>query len=307
MVSVSVVIPSCNRHEEVVRAVESALNQTSPCLEVIVSNDGPDPEKARLISSLSDDRVRFVESPRRQSASATRNYGIQCSRGAWIALLDDDDIWLPNKLEAQFEALQRSGFREAILAGPEVVYQNGKRAFVRPKSTVPFGTPVDEVLFCRWGGVNTSTLVAPTWVFKKYQFDESQKQHEDWSWMLHAGQELELIMTDAEICERHLTPGEGLSEPGGYLYSKQWFLQHESLMSPAAKAGYICNSLSRRAAYDRRLCALPWILSELRRISGINAENVFRLLLPWVLPTKIRGFLRRFPRVLKVIGVSASY
>lgn len=286
--SVSVVIPSYQRHEAVIRAVKSALEQTLMPLEVIVSNDGPDPEKARFLAKLGDDRVRFVEAPRRKSASATRNYGIRQANGDWIALLDDDDTWLPGKLEAQFAALKRSGQSEAILAGVEVVYAEGKRSHVRPARDVPWHTPVDEVLFCGFGGAHTSTLMAPKWAFEKYPFDEGQERHEDWSWMLHAGKDLELVMAPEEVCERHLAPGEGLSRPGGYAYSRQWYEQHKALMSPKARASFVSNILSRKAAHDRKIGALPWLTGELRRNAGLRGRNVVRLATPWLLPSRMR-------------------
>ncbi len=290
--SVSVVIPSYQRHEAVVRAVKSALDQTLPPIEVIVSNDGPDSGKARLLAELGDDRVRFFEAPQRKSASATRNYGIRQAKGEWIALLDDDDIWLPGKLEAQFAALRRSGLSEAILAGVEVVHARGRRDHVRPARSVPLHTPVDEVLFCGYGGAPTSTLLAPKWAFTKYPFDEQQERHEDWSWMLKAGKELELVMTPEETCERYLTQGDGLSRPGGYAFSRQWYEQHKALMSAKARASFVSGILSRKAAYDKKIRALPWLIGELSKNTDLPDKNVIRLATPWLVPNRARQAIK---------------
>ncbi|WP_018947758.1 glycosyltransferase family 2 protein [Thioalkalivibrio sp. AKL17] len=292
MSRVSVVIPSHERHEEVLRAVRSALAQTLAPVEVIVSNDGPDAEKSRLLAELGDERVRFVEAPRRGSASATRNFGVQQARGDWIALLDDDDVWLPGKLEAQFAALERSGLEEAILAGVEVVYADGERSHVRPSGVVPSGVPVSEVLFCGYGGANTSTLMAPRWAFEKYPFDEEQERHEDWSWMLEAGQELGLVVAPEEVCERHLAPGEGLSRPGGYPFSRGWYDGHKALMTPRARAAFVANILSRKAAHDRKLGALTWIVAEVARQRGFSRTNLVRLVTPWLVPARVRKAIK---------------
>jgi glycosyltransferase involved in cell wall biosynthesis len=291
-ITTSVVVPSFRRHQEVLRAVKSALNQTVPPLEVIVANDGPDADKARLLAELGDGRVRYVEAPRRGNASATRNFGVRHARGDWIALLDDDDIWLPGKLEAQFAALKRSRLSQAILAGVEVVYAQGKRCHVRPARSVPLHTPVDELLFCGYGGAHTSTLMAPKWAFEKYPFDEEQERHEDWSWMLHAGQELELVMAPEETCERYLTPSEGLSRPGGYAFSRQWYAQHKALMSARVRASFVSNILSRKAAYDRKISALPWLLGELGRNAGLHGRSVARLATPWLVPARARQAIK---------------
>lgn len=289
---VSVVVPSFQRYELVVRAVKSALAQTLPPLEVIVSNDGPDPEKGRLLGQLEDDRVRFVEAPPRRNPSATRNFGLQQAFGDWVALLDDDDIWLPCKLEAQFSALERSDLVEAIMAGVEVVYADGERKHVRPSGAVPAGVPVSEVLFCGYGGANTSTLIAPRWAFEKYPFDEGQERHEDWSWMLEAGQELEVVVAPEEVCERYLAPGEGLSRPGGYPFSRGWYDGHKELMTPRARAVFVANILSRKAAYDRRLGALPWMVGELTRERGFSRRNLVRLVTPWLVSARARKAIK---------------
>lgn len=289
---VSVVIPSFGRHEEVLRAVRSALAQTLAPVEVIVSNDGPDAEKGRLLAELGDERVRFVEAPRRRNASATRNFGVEQARGDWIALLDDDDVWLPGKLEAQFAALERSALEEAILAGVEVVYADGKRSHVRPSGAVPSGVPVSEVLFCGYGGANTSTLMAPRWAFEKYPFAEDQERHEDWSWMLQAAQDLPLVVTPEEVCERHLAPGEGLSRPGGYAFSRGWYDGHQEFMTPRARAAFVANILSRKAAHDRNPGALQWIVAEMARHRGFNGRNLVRLVTPWLVPSRARKAIK---------------
>lgn len=289
---ISVVIPSWQRHKEVVRAVRTAVTQSIPPLEVIVANDGRDSEKGCLLAELRDDRIRYVEAPRRGNASATRNFGVQQARGDWIALLDDDDVWLPHKLEAQFAALERSGLDEAILAGVEVIYANGGRCHARPAGAVPAGVPVSEMLFCGYGGANTSTLMAPRWAFEKYPFDEQQERHEDWGWMLQAAQELRLVVAPEEVCERHLTPGEGLSRPGGYPFSRGWYDGHKELMTPRARGAFVANILSRKAAHDRKLGALPWIVAEMARQRGFNGRNLVRLFTPWLIPARARKVIK---------------
>src|SRR5579871_5746785 len=102
---VSVVIPTRNRPEAVVRAVESALAQTVRDLEVTVVIDGPNEATALALARLQerDTRLHVIELERNVGACAARNRGIEASKGRWIALLDDDDEWLQNKLEKQLE------------------------------------------------------------------------------------------------------------------------------------------------------------------------------------------------------------
>ena len=100
--TVSVVIPSYNYGRFVTEAVESALRQTWPPLEVIVVDDGStDDTRSRLAPF--HDRVRYVHQENR-GLSAARNTGIRHAVGEWVALLDADDLWHPRKTELQLGA-----------------------------------------------------------------------------------------------------------------------------------------------------------------------------------------------------------
>lgn len=97
----SVIIPAYNAVTHLDRALDSALAQTMPDLEVIVVDDASTDatsDKARR-SAVRDIRVRLLENDRNRGVSASRNRGIGASQGEWIALLDADDAWLPQRLE----------------------------------------------------------------------------------------------------------------------------------------------------------------------------------------------------------------
>ncbi|MBT2969563.1 MAG: glycosyl transferase [gamma proteobacterium symbiont of Ctena orbiculata] len=101
--SVSVVIPTHNRAHTLPRALDSVLAQSHQPLEIIVVDDGSDDETAELM----EDHYGCCDYLRQanQGVSSARNLGIEKARGEWIALLDSDDRWLPNKLQLQLEAL----------------------------------------------------------------------------------------------------------------------------------------------------------------------------------------------------------
>jgi len=109
---VSVVIPTFNRTQVTIAAVESVLAQTYPHLEVIVVDDGSTDGSADVIEQFvrqktsERQQILFVRQPN-QGASVARNTGIENSRGEYIAFLDSDDLWTPEKLEWQFKALDR--------------------------------------------------------------------------------------------------------------------------------------------------------------------------------------------------------
>jgi glycosyltransferase involved in cell wall biosynthesis len=103
---VSVVIPTYNRAEKVVKAIESALAQSVTDNEVIVIDDGSSDNTGRVLGEKFCDRIRYHAQPN-QGASIARNRGIELARGEWIAFLDSDDMWEKDKLEWQLRALEK--------------------------------------------------------------------------------------------------------------------------------------------------------------------------------------------------------
>ena len=111
-VKVSVIIPTYNRASEIGKAVRSVINQTLKEIEVIVVDDNPPESQARkdtraVIDQLkkADSRLIYIEHPRNLNGSVARNSGLKVAKGEVIAFLDDDDCYLPEKLEKQFELL----------------------------------------------------------------------------------------------------------------------------------------------------------------------------------------------------------
>jgi teichuronic acid biosynthesis glycosyltransferase TuaG len=107
--SVSVIIPTWNRARTLVAAVESALAQTLPPLEVLVCDDGSADNSQALIEAMGNSRVKWIAGARAGRPALPRNRGIALARGEWLAFLDSDDTWLPQKLAKQAEVLQASG------------------------------------------------------------------------------------------------------------------------------------------------------------------------------------------------------
>ncbi len=99
--SISVVIPTYNRGDMLLRAVQSALDQTYPVSEIFVCDDGSTDNSKQIISSLAHPKVTWIECGRNGRPAIPRNIGIVNSTSDWIAFLDSDDEWLPNKIEEQ--------------------------------------------------------------------------------------------------------------------------------------------------------------------------------------------------------------
>ena len=120
--AVSVIIPTFNREHCLMRALNSALAQSYPIQEIIVVDDGSTDATEKLIQE-SYPSVIYIKQEN-HGVSAARNRGIKNSLGSWLAFLDSDDEWLPDKLEKQFSALeQQPEFK--IIHSDEIWIRNG--------------------------------------------------------------------------------------------------------------------------------------------------------------------------------------
>ncbi|HUG39951.1 MAG TPA: glycosyltransferase family A protein [Longimicrobiales bacterium] len=117
--TVSVVVPTRDRASLLRRAVLSALAQTAPPLEVIIVDDASTDDTPDAAARLAqeDPRVRTLTVPEAAGAAAARNRGVAVARGDWVALLDDDDEWLPEKLALQLHAAAAAGDRVGLVHG----------------------------------------------------------------------------------------------------------------------------------------------------------------------------------------------
>ena len=106
MPTISVVIPAYNAAKTILETIDSVRQQTFSDFEVIVINDGSNDNTAELVNAVADDRLRLF-SYENGGAAIARNRGIDHVSGEFIAFLDADDLWTPDKLELQLEALQK--------------------------------------------------------------------------------------------------------------------------------------------------------------------------------------------------------
>lgn len=138
--TVSVVIPTYQRAHDLERAVRSALAQTHAPLEVLVCDDGSTDDSEERIRSIGDLRVIWLPGPHAGRPAIPRNRGLAAARGEWIAFLDSDDTWEPNKLARQFERLTRKPGHFSCTNAWRIVPGSTDRTlyFDRPQETITF-------------------------------------------------------------------------------------------------------------------------------------------------------------------------
>ena len=109
---VSVIMPSYNTAKYIAETIESVCNQTYPYWELIIVDDcSTDETDAVVAKYLSDTRIRYLKNERNSGAAISRNYALREAKGKWVAFLDSDDVWHPEKLERQIAFMLKYDYK----------------------------------------------------------------------------------------------------------------------------------------------------------------------------------------------------
>ncbi len=287
---VSVVIPTHQRPALVVEAVASALNQTFRDLEVVVVVDGDDPATVAALSAIEDDRLRVILHAVALGNAAARNAGLDVTRGRWVALLDDDDLWQPEKI-----ALQLAAGRAALargVAAPVVscrfVARTGTADLIWPRRLPVPGQAVSDYLFRRHrpttgdGVVQTSTVLAPAALFRRVRFDPDCARFVDVDWLLRAAHEaaaqVVFAAPDRPLSFYRIEDRPRISNSGAWRDDVAWIRQRAHLVTGRATSSFLLTLASLRASREGDMSALPILLAQAVRAGRPGwAELVFHV------------------------------
>jgi glycosyltransferase involved in cell wall biosynthesis len=195
--SVTVIIPTRNRPTLVVRAVESVLGQTFDDFDVIVVVDGQDEATVGALSRIADSRLHLEVLDQGVGGAQARNLGVLKAQTEWIAFLDDDDEWLPSKLEKQMKlARNASGENVCIVCQFIEQSENGER--ILPLRFPDPGEPISEYIYCpkgfstAEGFVQTSTLLVRRSALVKTPFLPGLACGQETTWLLRSSKDTNL-------------------------------------------------------------------------------------------------------------------
>ncbi len=196
MALVSVIIPTHNRAQRVLRAVRSVRDQSFRDMEIIVVDDGSVDQTATLLRDV-DPRVEVIRHPRRRGVSAARNTGIRRSGGSLIAFLDSDDRWLPRKLDVQV-AFFVQNLEAGACQTEEIWIRRGKRVNPGRKHQKPSGDIFLRSL--RLCVVSPSAVMLRRDVLDKVGlFDESLPVCEDYDLWLRIARRFPIYLIDDRL------------------------------------------------------------------------------------------------------------
>jgi glycosyltransferase involved in cell wall biosynthesis len=299
---VSVVIPTYRRPELVKRAVLSVLAQTLQEIEAIVVIDGPEPNTRALLAEIDDSRLKVMELSVNQGCCKARNAGICEASAQWIAFLDDDDEWLPRKLELQLEMAQRSQYKFPIVTC-YLQAQTIQGECVWPRRIPQPSEHLSEYLFVRnslfqgEGVIQASTIFTSKDLLQRVPYINSLQRdvHEDWDWLLKAfateGVGVEFVSEVASIWHlEDLRPS--LSKNKNWQCSLKWIHVQRHLVTRRAFSSFVLAEVSAKAAAGRNWKAFIPLLWEAFRFGKPQPMDILLYLATWFISRNVRGWVR---------------
>lgn len=290
------VIPTKNRPELVGRAVQSALRQTLSSIEVLVVVDGRDDATSQALALVDDPRLRVTALPESVGAQEARNIGVKASTGRWVAFLDDDDEWLPEKLERQIEVARASAFEHPIVSC-EIISRWEHGDLVREGRDPRPGETIPEYIFLRNPlelseiRLQTSTIFTTRDLLTRVPWRRCA--HDEWDLLLRAaatpGVGLEFVPQPLAIW--HSDAGrERLSYKlgGTWRVSLEWFRSVRPLVGERAYASFLLSTLSVWARNSRDRKAFFDLPLEAVRHGRPSPTALLAHAGRWILPKTLR-------------------
>jgi glycosyltransferase involved in cell wall biosynthesis len=241
---VSVVIPTYKRAELISRAINSVLGQSYQNLEIIIVDDHSQDNTAKIIQNITDNRIRYHYHTINQGGAAARNTGINQALGQYVAFLDSDDVWLPQKLELQLKAIakQANNLQQVV---SYTKFQKSSKVFYQPSILPRRGKrQTENIANYFWlgsGEILTSTLLVSRSLATANLFQTNLSKHQDLDFVLRLGfQAAEFIFLPQVLTVWHNeSRGDRISQITDYQVSLDWIEAYRNRISEQAYQGFL--------------------------------------------------------------------
>lgn len=295
----TIVVPVFNRAHLIERTLHSVLAQTCQDFEIIVVDDGSKDDIEAAIGRNGDPRVRLIRQEN-GGGGAARNNGIENAIGQYIAFLDSDDLFMPDKLSRYIREFPLS--ENTVLYSSMNVDRGVEKYWIRPERPITEGEDVGEYLFCANQLIQTSTLVVPAPLAKRVKFDPTLRRGQDLDFCIRlqrAGAVFKMVNEPLTIWFDDTEAGR-TSYVKGYETSLNWLYRAEPILTEKARIGYRATVLAYHMGPVKPLIALRdlfngWMYGGVS--TRVTARQVLRAFLPRSFyRSMVNSFVSKFGR-----------
>lgn len=203
--TVSIIVPVLNGASYIPKAIETVLAQSWEDFELIIVDDGSTDGTAAVVHTYDDERIRYFYQPNR-GLSAARNSGIRMARGGWLAFLDCDDFWHPEKLAAQLDVARRVPEAGLVYCAASSTTMDGEVVCEIP--ALIEGAVLPELLRGNRVAGSASSAMVRREVFDRVGiFDEELRCSEDWDMWLRVAAVTTIARVETPLVCCRNTPG----------------------------------------------------------------------------------------------------
>lgn len=224
MPQVSVIILTRNRPQFLVKAIQSVLNQTFTDFEVIIVDDASTDETLKVIQSFQDRRIIAIRHEVNKGESGSRNAGVKMAKGEFIAFLDDDDEWLPQKLELQVAMFQKGNEKLGGVYTGFYKWDITKEKIIGEFLPKRRGDIADDMFVRNWVGTPSTVVVKKKCLQDVGVFDESLVYGPDWDMWIRIAQKYEFDCIMAPLVKY------GIHQQQMSTNYRQWILGTERIL-----------------------------------------------------------------------------
>jgi glycosyltransferase involved in cell wall biosynthesis len=204
--AISVIIPTYNRSHLIGKSIQSVLNQTYSNFELIVVDDGSTDGTGEVVKAINDKRLKYILCNKNIGAAAARNVGIRLAKGDFIAFQDDDDEWLPKKLEKQIEIIEKSSPEVGVVYTALCRKKGNKNIYIPSKSKKTKKGNIHKSLL-EGNFVSTQTIFVRRDCFEiAGMFDENLPRLQDWELVIRLSKYYLFELIDEPLVLSYYTP-----------------------------------------------------------------------------------------------------
>jgi glycosyltransferase involved in cell wall biosynthesis len=225
--TVSIVLPTYNRAKFIGQAVTSALGQTYDDIEVLVVDDGSVDDTSDIIGTFSDPRLKYIKLTSNSGRSSARNRGLQRARGDYIAFLDSDDYYLPQKIEMQVQFLNEHPDVDMVYTASACVDTDDRPIQYFYRAPVS-GKIYNEIAFFKPLTITLPTVMLRRGVLTKVgSFDEQMERFEDTDFWRRIAKHFKIAGIDEVTCHIRSHQGNHISsfEPESFKRAIAYYVE----------------------------------------------------------------------------------
>lgn len=189
---ISVIIPAYNAERTILETIHSIQKQTFSDFELIVVNDGSTDQTLKVLSIIQEPRLKIF-SYKNGGLPAARNRGIRKATGEFITFIDADDLWTPDKLELQLDALQQHPEAGVAYSWTAFIDENSNLLYVREPKVVE-GNVYPQLLLHNFISSGSNILVRRQFIERVGEFDPSLRSAEDWDYYLRLAAQCPFVL-----------------------------------------------------------------------------------------------------------------